>query len=83
MGQCRHGEGSEVRMTDPASPFDARGEMNPAAWINVLVALILKSGGWVELTYAELNAAKQRQFEYHHTETGMRFSMIDPREGQA
>ena len=65
------------------SPFDTDGNLKPDAFKNLVVAMLLRSGGSIELTFAQLEASNKRQFQYYTTEQGLRVDLIDQHEAHA
>lgn len=69
--------------SDKTSPFNEDGTLKPTAFKNLLVAMLLRSGGSVELTYQELEASNKRRFFYRANETGLEVTLIEQKEGTA
>lgn len=66
------------------SPYDEHGNFRLEAWVNVCAAILLKSGGCIELSERELQAPNLRQIQYEQTDRGtILFTMIDTRCGEA
>ncbi|MDH5667833.1 MAG: hypothetical protein OEY86_07480 [Nitrospira sp.] len=65
------------------SPLEADGTLKPQAWINIMVALLLKHHGVIRVSYAELMRTNGRQIEYNSTEHGLELSLVNPQEGTA
>ncbi len=71
-------------MTDPLEqPFDADGNLTDQAYKNLFVALLMRLGGTVHLSYAELQASNNREWEYQRGPTGLTIVLVQPQEGTA
>lgn len=56
--------------------YTKHGELVPDAYVNLVVAFLMRAGGRVTLTYAELEASNKRQFCYQLTPDGLELSLV-------
>lgn len=66
------------KKAEKPSPFNPDGTLKPKAFNNILVALLIRAGGSVELPYPEMDASNNREFFYRPNETGLEVTLIDP-----
>lgn len=71
------------KKSDKPSPFNSDGTLKPKAFNNVIVAMLLRHGGSVELSYQELEASNNRKFLYRQNEGGLEVTLIEPKQGTA
>lgn len=60
------------------NPFDEHGQIKPECINSVIVALLLKLGGTVEVTWEEMQRTNGRGFWYPMSDTGIVFTVDQP-----